>query len=619
MSFINPSNWPLTFKFGVPMTLGILALVLTSALAIFFLQQNNRMNTENIFTQVEKTNDNIFNSFENSVDLIYENLDVVLELNKKPEKLSEINSRVYSLVTSKALADLKNENGSSGLDVQRETNILMQDVQELIQEFEDIKQLDTTDTEQDAKIDTIQKKLKDYNDTIEVIGNFLEIEFASISQFLTPFDENYVETIELVKEVIGRIITESKQKTLQQVAQVKERSLAAAEESRNETMNRAETRTQKRQVIFSVLTVFIVIIMAGVAFYFAINIIRPMNRITSTINDLSKGELEIEIPYQERGDEVGRLAKAAEIFRKSTAEAQRLNEEQKRIQQRQVERGDKLEELTSSFDLEVKSSLSDVTMATDEVLHTMKSMGEMSEDTSSRAQSVSKAANETEQNIQTVVSATEELTASIGEIAQQVSKSTRIASEAKEKAESTNQQISTLNEAAARIGEVLILIQNIAEQTNLLALNATIEAARAGEAGKGFAVVANEVKSLANETAKATEDISGLVENIQNETSHAVDAIGGVANIIREIDDIINGIAASISEQEASTKEITREISLALDGTREVTENIHAVSDSASNTGGSVQHVTSAMNELTGQIGELRTHVEEFLGDVKRT
>ena len=179
-------------------------------------------------------------------------------------------------------------------------------------------------------------------------------------------------------------------------------------------------------------------------------------------------------------------------------------------------------------------------------------------------------------------------------------------------AETTNATVAKLGESSIEIGNVIKVITSNAEQTNLLALNATIEAARAGEAGKGFAVVANEVKDLAQETAKATEDIGRRVEAIQGDTRGAVDAIGEISTIIGRINDYQTTIASAVEEQTATTTEMSRGVLEAASGSTEIAANITGVATAAGTTTQVVSQMEASIHELAEMSADLRTRVGAF-------
>jgi len=250
--------------------------------------------------------------------------------------------------------------------------------------------------------------------------------------------------------------------------------------------------------------------------------------------------------------------------------------------------------------------------SSEELTSVSHTMAGNAEETSAQANVVSAASEQISKNVQTVATGTEQMSASIKEIAQNANEAAKVAKTAVKVAETTNATVAKLGDSSAEIGQVIKVITSIAEQTNLLALNATIEAARAGEAGKGFAVVANEVKELANQTAKATEDISQKIEAIQADTKSSVEAIGEITEIINRINDISSTIASAVEEQTATTAEIGRNVNETARGSAEISQNISGVAQAAQETSSGVGQTQQAANELSRMATDLQKLVQKF-------
>jgi methyl-accepting chemotaxis protein len=397
------------------------------------------------------------------------------------------------------------------------------------------------------------------------------------------------------------------------------------------------------------LLVSIALSMAGIAAVaiggrvFRKAVTEPILRITAAMRQLAEGDLDHRTEFTERGDEIGEMARAIEIFRSNTAEMQRLqSEEAARLAAQQqadraareaVERAsiesqtaredaerarhDMLNDLASRFENHVAKAMEAVSDAVREIDEGARRVTSTVAQSRQITTTVADAAVETSTSASTIAAATEEMNLSLSEVSQQVLETSRFAARAVDRVGQTDAIVGILARDAAEIGEVVSMVQSIAQQVNLLALNATIEASRAGEAGRGFAVVASEVKSLAQQTAAATAQIGERVGSIQRISQTAVEAINEIGSVISEMGMLSSSVATAVEQQVHTTAEIARNTTLAATGASQVATNLRRVQEGVATSGDVAETARVAAEEVTRQTDALQKEIDTFLATVR--
>jgi methyl-accepting chemotaxis protein len=380
-----------------------------------------------------------------------------------------------------------------------------------------------------------------------------------------------------------------------------------------------DLRAQQREVFWQALAVAGAagLVMALLATLLARSITRPLAAATHATAALAGGDLATPVPGQERGDELGVLARALEGFRADGLEKRRLEAQAAAERAARDRRQAAMDRHTQDFGTSISGVMGSLARSANTMRGAADDMAAAVERTRTGSAATAAGAEDSARNLTSVAAATEELTASVSEIARQAGRAAQTAREAVARAEATDGKVRSLSQAAGQIGQVVKLIADIAGQTNLLALNATIEAARAGEAGKGFAVVASEVKQLASQTAKATQDIGTQIGAIQAATEESVDAVRDVSAAVSEMHEVAAAIAAAVEEQGAATREIAASVQTVAQATGHATVAMREVASAAEGAGGASRSVLGVAAEIGSVAATLREEVDGFLASMR--
>ena len=381
----------------------------------------------------------------------------------------------------------------------------------------------------------------------------------------------------------------------------------------------ARSATTENSLLVSILVLGGIVFSGFLAVVMIRSIAAPITSITSTMGELALGRYDVLVPERDRGDEIGEMAKALDVFKDSLLRSEQLARSEEANRQAREHRSEMIGTLTREFDSDACQTIEDFDGSATQLQTTADNMSAIALQTRDLVSEAVLATEQSSGNVRQIISAADRLAREMLEISRDVSQATTVSQAATHEAAQTDSTVRGLVVVAARIGEIVNLINGIASQTNLLALNATIEAARAGEAGKGFAVVANEVKSLANQTSRATDEIVAQIDTVRSVTRDAVQAVEGILKRIGEISVIATTIADAVAQQEQVTREIADNAERFASGNERLSATIGQVNQAAEKSGAAASQVLDSAHALHQRSMDMKSLVSRFLSSVRET